>query len=700
MYRFIQRNNKKFLAIFAVVLMIVFILPSSLGQLGSGGRDPVLAKIGDEEVHASELQSAEQEWRLLNELRAGGPQTRFGSQLPFVFRLGWNEMSELELMQGMPPVPVRAITGNPRLFLLLQREAQRLGIGISDDRVNDLMVNELAGALPADKQSLDRLRGAVRSFLAVQTAFERATSVIKLSDPALKHELARRTQNITVNVVEVPAAAYAGQLPAPTTQQVQAQFDKFKDVNPQSDPRTNPFGFGYRYPNRVKLQYISVSRDDVRKMVEASRSGYEWEVEAQKYYLQNQSQFPTTQKSAVEETPFILAGPATTSTTTASTTSPATNPAAGNATTQTAATVSSTTRPFAEVKDDAKGRIIVPEVERKITEIRNRITAIMAADFQTFRNAAGSATQPATATASSQNAPYNSYAYLQNLAQTIQREFKVLPTVAAFDDVLRDAEALAVLERIGTATDAESNQPFAEYVTTAAAPFLPADRRDDANALAVYAPSRPLRDLANNVYVFRLTAADPAHAPATLAEVGDAVRADVNAAASFERVKTEAAKLLEQAKQSGLQQVGPTSQRSVLTVGPFPADVRGKLPGLDLMDETSSATFAEGAFKLLSTTAPRDGAKPVALIEVPKEGKVYVAELADVQPRQQMTAMGGAPESEIERGMLAELERLFEMQWFNFDNAAGRMNYAATDAPREDRQPQTPRAPLPRPLPM
>ncbi len=686
MYRFMQKNKKRLLAVFAAFLMIVFILPAGLDQMG-GGNDPVLATIGDEEVHASELQNAEREWRLLSELRAGGPQMRFGGQLPFAMRLGWNEMSEMELMQGLPPVPVRAIAGNPRLFLLLQREAKRLGIGISDDRVNDVMVNELAGALPPDKQSLEMLRGAVRSFLAVQTAFERASSVIKVSEPAVKHELARRTQNLTVSVIEVPAATYAEKLPAPTTQQAQAQFDKFKEKDPQVDPQTNPFGFGYRFPNRVKFQYITVPREDVRKMVEASKSEYEWEVEARKYYLQNQSQFPTTQKSPSDEAPFSLTG---------ATTAPATQSATTTAT-QTAA--SSTTRPFAEVKEDAKGRLVVPEVERQITAIQGRIAAIMASDYQAFRNAAGGATQPTTVPNSSQGVPYNSYEYLQKLAQTIQRDFKVLPTVASFDDKLRNEQELAALEKIGSTFDPDSNQPFAQYVTTAAVPFLPEEQRDDANALAVLAPSRPLRDTTNNVYLVRLTAADPAHAPASLAEVADAVRADVSAAAAFDQAKSDATKLLEQAKQSGLKQAAESAQKNVLTVGPFPADVRGKLPGLELADEASTTAFAQGAFKLLSTPAPRDGAKPVTLIELPKEGKVYVAQLVDVQPRQQM-AMMGSPAAEIERGMLTELERLFEIQWFNFENAKTRVNYEANENARDDREPQSPGVPLPRPLPL
>jgi hypothetical protein len=693
MYRFIQKNNKKLLAVFAAFLMIVFILPSTMNQMGGGGGDPVLAKIGDEELHASAFQQAEQEWRMLSELRAG-PQTRFsgGGRLPFTYLLGWNEMSEFELMQGAPPVPVRAITANPRMYLLLQREAQRMGIGIAEDRVNDILVNELAGMQPPDKQSLERLRQAIANFMLVQVGFERASSVIKVSEPAVRHELARRMQNVTVNAVEIPAAAYAEKLPAPTTQQLQSQFDKYKDVDPQVT-KDNPFGFGYRYPNRVKLQYITVPREDVRKMVEASKSEYEWEVEAQKYYLQNQSQFPTTQSSEAEA-PFSLAGPTTAST--RSSTTQAARP---------------TTRPFAEVKDDAKSRVLIPEVERRANEIQTRINALMAADYLPFRNAQpiGSAgtTQPATGTAtaaapkSSQGVPFGSYEYLQRLAQTIQRDFKVLPTVAAFDDKLRDAKDLATLERIGSATESETGASFADYASTAAEAFLPAERRDDAAALSLYEPSRVLRDIGNNAFIFRLTAADPAHAPASVAEVADAVRNDVIAAAAFDQAKADATKLLDQAKQSGIRQAAQSAQKGVLTVGPFPSDVRGKLPGLEFKDDGSTAPFAAGAFDLLAAPAPRDGAKPMGLIEVAKEGKVFVAELADVQQRTQMTRSGDSPAAEIERGMLNELERGFEINWYNFDDVKKRLNYAATESGRRDEGDQpSPSTPLPRPLPL
>ncbi len=677
MYRFIQKNNKKLLAVFAAFLMIVFILPSTMNQMG-GGVDPVLAKLGDEPLRASEFQAAEQEWKMLTEIRSRQSGGGFGP-IPIAYRLG--------------PFAANEIQQNPRLFLLLQREAERMGIGVNADRVNDVMVNEVQGPLPTDRQTLERIRRAIGHMLIVEAAFERAVSVIKVSEPATRHELARRSQNLIVHAVEFAAAAYAEKVPAPTTQQVQAHFQKYAPSDPSAPAQDNPFGFGYRYPNRVKFQYIALPREEVRKSIEASKSPYEWDVEARKYYLQNQSQFPSTQKSEAETAPFSLAGPTTAAT------RPATTQAAAPA---------STTRPFEDVWEDAKARIVVPEVERRMTEIQSRIMAIMAADHQPVRSAAGasaavagsiaSGATSAPALGSSQGASYSTYEYMQRLAQAIQREFKVLPTVAAYDDKLRAADELALLEQIGSATG-ENGQRFSDYATTAAQPFIAADRQGEENILPVLAPSRPLRDAANNAYLFRITAADPAHAPADVTEVADAVRADATTAVAFEQANGDALKLLEAAKQSGLKQAAQTVQKSVLTVGPFPAEVQGKLPGLELKHEASNRAFAEGAFKLLSTPAREGGAKPVALIALPKEGKLYIAELADVQARPQM-AMMGSRESDIERGLVQEFQQLFQVQWFNFDDAKKRLAYTATEQVSEERKTGSPKTPLPRPLPM
>jgi hypothetical protein len=686
MYGFLRKNNKKLMAIFAAFLMVAFIADIGMRK-GGGGRgagDHVLGHLSDgEKLLASDFQESEAEWRLLTQLQMTPPQgarNSFGG-MPVAYRLG--QFAAAEIQQ------------HPRLFLLLQREARRMGVGVSADRVNDVMVNELdQSRMPTDRASRERIHKAIESLLLVENAFQRAASTVKVSEPAIKHELALRGQNITVNAVEFTAAAHADKVAAPTPQQVQQQFEKFAKVDPKAPANDNPFAFGYRYPNRVKLQYISIPRADVRKAIEATKNDYGWEVEAQKYYLENQQQFPTTRKSQPEDVPFGAAGPTTS----------ATRP------TSQAAAPEPTTRPFEEVKADAKDRVINPEVDRKMVEIQNRITVTMQADYQKFRTAAGGATQPTTANVkadSSLGVAYGSYEYMQKLAQTIQKEFKILPTVASFDDEWRSADQLAALPAVGASFD-QQGQTLSAYLTEEAAPFLDPSRKDDAAALAVLAPSHAMRDHSNNVYIVRLTAAEPAHAPASVAEVQQQVATDVKTAAAFEAAKADANKALEQARQAGLKQAAQSASRSVLTVGPFSSDVRGKLPGFDLKDTAAYSQFARGAFKLLSTPTSRPSGQPVVLVELQKEGKVYVVELVNVERRPEIDPQmamfgggGGNSRSDIERELTMGLHQYFQTLWFNFDDAKKRLGYASAEPAREEKESSNaPRAPLPSPLPM
>src|SRR5439155_24486513 len=167
----------------------------------------------------------------------------------------------------------------------------------------------------------------------------------------------------------------------------------------------NPFGFGYKYPDRVKLQYIAIPRSDVRKAVESSKTPYEWGVEARKYYMQNTYQFPSTQQAPKDDLSLGSGGVRRTP----------------------------TTRPFAEVQDKIKDQLIEAETDRRTSAILERINSTIAGDWVAYHNtvnppaarAAPGATNSNTpsglatslasipAPPSSLRIPYNTFEYLQ-----------------------------------------------------------------------------------------------------------------------------------------------------------------------------------------------------------------------------------------------------------------------------------------------
>src|SRR2546430_16482279 len=98
MYKFFQKNQKKMLAIFGVLLMIVFILPTGMKTSMGNVSDPVVAKLGKSNVLRSEMQKAREEWNYLNSLTQFDRRT--GQQVKYI--------------QSVLPAPlVKEIEGHP-----------------------------------------------------------------------------------------------------------------------------------------------------------------------------------------------------------------------------------------------------------------------------------------------------------------------------------------------------------------------------------------------------------------------------------------------------------------------------------------------------------------------------------------------------------------------------------------------------------
>ena len=93
--------------------------------------------------------------------------------------------------------------------------------------------------------------------------------------------LAREYQLFSLNLLTFPASGYLDKVPAPTDENIRNQFDMFKDEQPGSyGSNRNPLGFGYKTPNRAKVQFIEIVADEVRHAAEKSKSKTDWGVEA------------------------------------------------------------------------------------------------------------------------------------------------------------------------------------------------------------------------------------------------------------------------------------------------------------------------------------------------------------------------------------------------------------------------------------
>src|SRR5688572_13021193 len=356
MYKFIQKNQKKMLAIFAVGLMIVFILPYGLGQQGSQGEDSVVAHLGDEPLYASEFERARMEWEVLE---------RLPTRIPIALAL----LSEKIGPQAAEAVYV-SVKENEGHYLLLQKEATRAGLRTTDEEV-DIYYDQISRVLgEGAARQREPLRAAIRGLLLVRHGMSRVADNVKVSRPMVDHHLASLAQRITLRVVEFNADQFAAAMPAPPDSVLREQFQRWREVPAGVATSDNPFGFGYRLPNRVKLQYVTIPRDLIEQAVRGQQDEFKWEVLARRYYNEHHDEFvrmppeespPTTQSTTAPAT-----GPSTQPVATAA---PTTGPSTQAVATTEPADTQPSLRPFAEVREDALEQVLRPRVDELMAEV-------------------------------------------------------------------------------------------------------------------------------------------------------------------------------------------------------------------------------------------------------------------------------------------------------------------------------------------
>lgn len=645
MYKLMQRNQKKLMAFLGVGLMIVFILPSTF--TGGGPGDPVVGYIGDEQIRARESQEARMELDLLSRCYT---YLRQDQPIPLLARLS--------------PTAPQQLRDHPEMFVLLLREARKMGVQVSKDQLGNTIQNQVISLDRLDPND-PRLVRAVNDFLMIENAFERIAATIKISQPLQNYTLAEQYQSIKVELVEYVAGEFADKIAAPTTQQVDEQFAKYGDVPAgRVDARTDPFGFGYRYPDRVKLQYIAVPVAAVRQAVEQSHDQYTWKKDAYKYYMEHEGEFATTQPATRPTTEPLTLG-------------------AGSA--PIAPTTGPTTRPFDEVFDEIRRKMATEQTEKLQKRIVDRIAGTLGADWLNY-NKSQSGKEAAE---SSVGAPYPSFEYLQQLAGQIQKEFGVLPQITQKSDDYLTQTDLAALPGIGTASDGKAN--FLTYALQKAAAFAPQDQQKSSELLQLLEPSPVLHDPSGDAYVFRLTAAQPSHRPADKSEVREKIVADLHQMEGYRLAKQAAEQLLQSANQAGgLQSAATAAGRNVIQTGEFRNRAMDPIENYPISGPAKAA-FLDEVFKLL-VDAARGVEHPRKLVELPQEGKALVVQLDSVKadwPEQSNFFV----ELSVEGQLRTELRQNLQVQWFDWNSVVSRLNYKSAQ-PSEEPTPQRPAQPL------
>lgn len=326
--KWLRKNNKKLMAIVVIVLMVAFIGGSSFRYLfrGSGGANAAVAYFGNKQkISHQDLAAANEQVELLSSLGADTLVSQQGmaglllSEL--VFRQNRDattlDMARQQLIQKNrlrisdrqlnEMFDTRGVPG-PMYWILLCHEAETAGLHISNPEAAQMLEQIIPQMYGKDATYRLVMPGWVKRFGVpedrILTAFGQLIAVLQysqaiasgesLTTAQIKHIASAESESLTAEYVQFKAAYFANKNETPSEAAVKEQFEKYKDNIPGQVSATNPYGFGYRLPDRVQFDYLAVKLSDVAAITKVPT-----EDEAEQYYQQNRDrQF--TQKTPVD----------------------------------------------------------------------------------------------------------------------------------------------------------------------------------------------------------------------------------------------------------------------------------------------------------------------------------------------------------------------------------------------------------------
>lgn len=324
--KWVRKNDRKLMAIVVIVILFGFIGGGEvLELLARGGRAFEVGRFaGNRRITTQQLSDAKEELELLTSL--GIPQflrSQVRTTPPNLHGLLLGELlfgerkPDPELAEYMTRLAVsdqyriteQDLTGiynktqpGPVYWLLLSQEAQEAGIVVSNARAAELLVN-LLPHITGQTYSLMMQRfiqqgiperQVLKAFAKLTAVMQYAQVVCSMGDVTsqqVDHLISWDRETLDVNAVVLDAETFARLLDANSPvsdQELAQQLARYKGYYPGHVIDENPFGFGYKIPPRVQLEYLLLKVDQIAEGI--SRPTRQ---QAEEYYHRNLQQMFT-----------------------------------------------------------------------------------------------------------------------------------------------------------------------------------------------------------------------------------------------------------------------------------------------------------------------------------------------------------------------------------------------------------------------
>jgi len=311
--KWLRKNNKKLMAVVVIVLMIAFIGGSAFETLfrGSGGAKRAIAYYGrNHKINHYDRTAADQEIQILEALGGDNIARSFGmgglmlSEL--VFRsnreVGVVDMARQTIQRNRYRISDKQLSEmfdahrvpGDMFWILLSEEARAAGIRVSNEEVGKLLEavipqlfkSSYAQVIPSIMNRFnapeERILTTFGKLLAVLQYAQIISSTENVTTSQIRHMASSESESLNAELVQFKASYFANKGELPPEQAVTAQFERYKASFPGEVSEANPFGFGYRLPDRVQFDYLALKLPDVGSITKPVTAE-----EAEQYYQQN-----------------------------------------------------------------------------------------------------------------------------------------------------------------------------------------------------------------------------------------------------------------------------------------------------------------------------------------------------------------------------------------------------------------------------
>jgi len=645
--KFFRRYSRDQLQVFMSVLMVVFLIGDAIGRgiRRASAADVEIGEVYGHPVHLSDLRIVAEDARTAQ---------RFGLPAPTVF-------AERDVLRSLG-------------LYLLAEEARQAGIIVGEDHVRELLRAQQVPAVAVEREcrranrNINAFYRALGRLVAVNVLFRlQAEAALSESLPRLERAFRDAQEQARVLISVIPVDGLLDDVPDPTEEEMQAFFEQAHDRF--TEHTDEELRFGYRQPDRIRLEYLTVDPQRIVEQVLIS------DKQARRFFEENQDRYwRALQEQAGDQGPVL---PPT----------------------------------YEEVRDRVRAEY---RLVKAISEARQLVSQMQGDALRPWENLKPGESPPAdkiVAFRALRDRYSERYEVILRETGWVTREgFAGLPGLGAARYTVGQQAFPAVdlafhVEGLVDAEAAADDDPLPLLRVNEPAPLVWTMRPDASGRPAPY-----------QAFLFRVTQVQPSGPPESLDQVRQQVRADLRLVKAFERAGQLAEQLAAKAREVGLREAVEQAEdlRALLrdpaeTVATTMPTTAATQRYLKMLQPYEPSQFGRQPTNLLNIgVAPRLHERVFEAAEQnpqPDKPLVLVVPLAGARRWAVVQVLGLKPLYEgefqnqrrnLEQQEMTQAALTFFQAWCDIDNIRRRTHYIAKqplvseDEPNQDKAGTTP----------